>query len=121
MEQSLKQEWLISEIKNRYPDIYVDSSNLYKILVGDIKGGKVVAAINEILSLDVSCNRKNKQETENRYPTASSRIDDISMEEVVVVKTIEGEGTEDSPYYCIFSYWTKGGKKIGEICPREEG
>lgn len=53
MEQNRKQEWLISEIKRRYPDIYVDSSNLYKILVGDIASGRVVSAINEILSLSV--------------------------------------------------------------------
>ena len=51
LEKNKKQEWLISEIKARYPDIYVDSSNLYKILVGDITGGKVVSAINEILAL----------------------------------------------------------------------
>ena len=51
MEQNRKQDWLISEIKNRYPDIYIDKSNLYKILVGEIKGGKVVEAINEILLL----------------------------------------------------------------------
>ena len=51
MEQNRKQEWLIAEVKNRYPDIYIDSSNLYKILVGEITGGKVVTAINEILSL----------------------------------------------------------------------
>lgn len=53
MEQNRRQEWLISEIKRRYPGIYVDSSNLYKILVGDIKSGKVVSAINEILSISV--------------------------------------------------------------------
>ena len=53
MEQNRKQEWLISEIKRRYPDIYVDSSNLYKILVGDITSGRVVSAINEILSRSV--------------------------------------------------------------------
>ena len=51
MEQNRKQEWLIAEIQSRYPDVYIDSSNLYKILIGEITGGKVVAAINEILSL----------------------------------------------------------------------
>ena len=51
MEQNKKQEWLIAEIKSRYPDVYIDSSNLYKILIGEITSGKVVAAINEILSL----------------------------------------------------------------------
>ena len=49
-----KQEWLISEIKSRYPDIYVDSSNLYKILTGDITKGKVISAINEILGIDAA-------------------------------------------------------------------
>ena len=53
MEQNRKQEWLIAEVKSRYPDVYIDSSNLYKIRVGEITGGKVVAAINEILSLSV--------------------------------------------------------------------
>ena len=53
MEQNRKQEWLIAEIKSRYPDVYIDSSNLYKILIGEITSGKVVAAINEILSLSV--------------------------------------------------------------------
>ena len=51
MDQNRKQEWLIAEIKSRYPDVYIDSSNLYKILIGEITSGKVVAAINEILSL----------------------------------------------------------------------
>ena len=53
MEQNRKQEWLIAEIKSRYPDVYIDSSNLYKILIGEITSGKVVSAINEILSLSV--------------------------------------------------------------------
>lgn len=51
MEMGKKQEWLISEIRNRFPEIYVDSSNIYKILVGEIQGGKVVSAINEILQI----------------------------------------------------------------------
>ena len=51
MEQNRKQEWLIAEIKSRYPDVYIDSSNLYKILIGEITGGKVVSAISEILSI----------------------------------------------------------------------
>ena len=51
MKQNRKQEWLIAEIKSRYPDVYIDSSNLYKILIGEITSGKVVADINEILSL----------------------------------------------------------------------
>lgn len=51
LEMGKKQEWLISEIRNRFPDIYVDGSNIYKILTGEIKSGKVVSAINEILHI----------------------------------------------------------------------
>ena len=51
MEQNRKQEWLISEVKSRYPDVYIDCSSRHKIRVGEITGGKGVAAINEILSL----------------------------------------------------------------------
>ena len=53
IEQNKKQNWLISEIKSRYPDIYIDSSNLYKISIGEITSGKVISAINEILGIDV--------------------------------------------------------------------
>lgn len=45
------QAWLISEIKKRLPDKYVDNSNLYKILTGQIKSREIVGAINEILHL----------------------------------------------------------------------
>lgn len=51
MEQNKKQEWLIAEIKSRFPDIYVDGSNIHKILTGEIASGKVVNAINEILAI----------------------------------------------------------------------
>ena len=54
MEQNRKQEWLIAEVKNRYPDIYIDSSNLYKISIGEITSGKVISAINEILGIDAA-------------------------------------------------------------------
>ena len=49
MEMNRTQTWLISEVKSRYPNIYVDGSNLHKILVGDIASGRVVSAISEIL------------------------------------------------------------------------
>lgn len=52
LELGKRQEWLISEIRIRFPDVYVDSSNIYKILTGKIRSGKVVSAINEILSLN---------------------------------------------------------------------
>jgi len=44
----------MAEIKMQKPELYVDSSNLYKILVGEIKTGKVVSAINEILKIERS-------------------------------------------------------------------
>lgn len=51
MERNKKQEWLISEVKRLNPDIYIDTSNLYKILTGEINSGKVISAINEILGI----------------------------------------------------------------------
>ena len=54
IEKNKKQNWLISEIKSRYPDIYIDSSNLYKISIGEITSGKVISAINEILGIDAA-------------------------------------------------------------------
>lgn len=51
MERNKKQEWLIAEIRKKFPEIYVDSSNLHKILTGEITSGKVVCAINEILMI----------------------------------------------------------------------
>lgn len=53
IEMDKNQEWLISEIQARFPGVYVDGSNLYKILVGKIKSGKVISAINEILHISV--------------------------------------------------------------------
>ena len=51
MELNKTQEWLIAKIKELYPDVYVDSSNLYKIKIGGINSGKVISAINEILEI----------------------------------------------------------------------
>lgn len=44
------QEWLISEMKLRTGQ-YVDSSNLYKIMTGQLKSEKLVTAIQEILNI----------------------------------------------------------------------
>lgn len=51
LEMGKKQDWLISEIRNRFPGVYVDGSNIYRILTGEIKSGRVVSAINEILQI----------------------------------------------------------------------
>ena len=45
------QNWLIEEIKTRYPSIFMDSSLLNKIMTGKVKSGKTVDAIREILCL----------------------------------------------------------------------
>ncbi len=43
------QNWLIEEIKSRYPSIFMDSSLLNKIMTGRVVSGKAVEAIREIL------------------------------------------------------------------------
>lgn len=47
------QKWLISEIKKELPDKYVDTSNLYKLLTGEIKSSDLTAAINKILAIEM--------------------------------------------------------------------
>ncbi|WP_101697025.1 XRE family transcriptional regulator [Clostridium minihomine] len=42
------QEWLIAEIKER-TGMYADSSNLYKIMTGQLSSPKIESAIKEIL------------------------------------------------------------------------
>lgn len=44
------QSWLIAEINQRFPFLYVDSSVINKVLTGRIKSGKVVEAVKEVLS-----------------------------------------------------------------------
>ena len=46
------QEWLISEMKHKLPNAYIDSSILNKILKGQIKNSKLVPIINEILKFN---------------------------------------------------------------------
>lgn len=45
------QNWLISEINKIEPTLYVDSSVINKIMTGKITKGKVINAINQILSI----------------------------------------------------------------------
>lgn len=52
MEQSKTQNWLISEIKERCPNAFVDSSSLNRVLTGRIRSGAVVSAIREILNIE---------------------------------------------------------------------
>lgn len=53
MKQSKTQTWLIEEVKKKLPNKYLDSSNLYKIMTGELNSPEIVAAINEILDIEV--------------------------------------------------------------------
>ena len=46
------QEWLISKIKEK-TGMYVDSSNLYKLMRGTLSSSKMETAIKEILQIQV--------------------------------------------------------------------
>lgn len=48
---SKTQAWLISEVKKLLPDKYLDTSNLYKIMTGEINSPDIVSAIDQILDL----------------------------------------------------------------------
>lgn len=47
------QQWLIDEVKKKLPDKYLDTSNMYKILTGEINSRDIVGAINNILNIDL--------------------------------------------------------------------
>lgn len=49
IETNHTQNWLISMLKVRLPNNYIDGSLIYKILVGDVSRGKVVDEIKNIL------------------------------------------------------------------------
>lgn len=45
------QMWLIEEVKKLLPNKYLDTSNLYKIMTGEINSPDIVSAINQVLDL----------------------------------------------------------------------
>lgn len=47
------QTWLIKKIKEQLPYKYVDNSNLYKIMTGQIKSRDIESAINRILDIEM--------------------------------------------------------------------
>ena len=51
------QTWLIKKISSK-TGLFVDTSYIYKILTGQRKAPKVVAAICEILDIDIKGDRK---------------------------------------------------------------
>ena len=54
VEMGHTQKWLIDEIKKILPKKYIDTSNLYKIFVGEIKSPEIEHAINQIVGIDES-------------------------------------------------------------------
>ena len=46
------QNWLIDEVKRILPDKYLDTSNIYKILTGEINSPDIQAAINQVLNIE---------------------------------------------------------------------
>lgn len=53
------QKWLIEEVKKLLPETYLDTSNMYKIMTGEIKSNKIEAAINEVLDINYTQNAEN--------------------------------------------------------------
>lgn len=50
LKKNKTQAWLIDEVKKILPNKYLDNSNLYKIMTGEIKSPEIQAAINNVLS-----------------------------------------------------------------------
>ena len=50
MKLNKTQKWLIEEVKKLLPETYLDSSNFYKIMTGEIKSIKIETAINQVLN-----------------------------------------------------------------------
>ena len=51
MEKSKTQEWLIEQLKLKFPERYYDSSIMHRILTGQVNSKKTIEAINEILEI----------------------------------------------------------------------
>lgn len=43
------------------------------------------------------------------------RVKSVSLIEIIEIKTILGEGTEDDPIHEQILYWTKEGKLVGSL------
>lgn len=56
MQQQKKQSWLIDALRNKYPDKYIDSSIMYKVLTGQITKSWVYEGISEILNIEPPTN-----------------------------------------------------------------
>lgn len=56
---SKTQNWLIEEVKKILPNKYLDTSNLYKIMTGEINSPDITNAINQVLNINYTQNNEN--------------------------------------------------------------
>lgn len=53
------QTWLIEEVRKILPNKYLDSSNLYKIMTGELNSKDIQSAINQVLDINYTQNPEN--------------------------------------------------------------
>ena len=51
VENNKNQNWLLDELRKRLPDMYIDSSLIHKIIVGEVSSGRVVEEIHNIFEI----------------------------------------------------------------------
>ncbi len=64
--------------------------------------------------LEATINKKGKTIYGNPLLNDIRRIDWVIPEEVIVVRCLKGEGTDEDPTKVFYQYWTRAGKFIGE-------
>ncbi len=62
LKQGKTQKWLINEVKKLLPKKYIDSSNLYKIMTGEISSPEICKAIDIVLGFDTVDSQNEKVE-----------------------------------------------------------
>lgn len=62
LKQGKTQKWLINEVKKLLPKKYIDSSNLYKIMTGEISSPEICKAIDTVLGFDTVDSQNEKVE-----------------------------------------------------------
>ena len=49
IQQNKNQKWFIGYLKERLPDMYIDSSIIHKIMVGEVSSGKIYDEISNFV------------------------------------------------------------------------
>ena len=52
MKMNKTQAWLIDEVKKALPNKYIDGSNFYKIITGEINSPEIESAVSELLGIE---------------------------------------------------------------------